>query len=195
MKWPLLIPALLTLSFATLEDSEKLPDERVQSTLIESVDKELVLKQEVWLEASVERVWEAYTTSEGWMAWAAPVTEVELATGGTIRTHYVPSAKIGDEGTNTLHILGFVPNELLVLKAEVSERWPEALQEDGDKFSNVIQFEEFGDGHCKVTSYGLGYLDKPAHKSLLDFFTKANEGLLEGLRRYLEKGEKADFGG
>ena len=33
---------------------------------------ERILVQEVWLDAPVAAVWAAYTTEEGWTAWASP---------------------------------------------------------------------------------------------------------------------------
>jgi len=56
---------------------------------------ELVLVHVVEIAAPREEVWEAYTTGAGWQRWAAPVAEVDLRVGGSIRTHYDPTAEIG----------------------------------------------------------------------------------------------------
>ena len=90
-----------------------------------------------------------------------------------------------------MHIVNYVPQELLILKAEISTNWPEVLKKDADKMSNVILFDRISPDRTRVRSYGIGYGDAPELDALLEFFTKANEELLGKLRRYVEDGERA----
>jgi uncharacterized protein YndB with AHSA1/START domain len=159
----------------------------IQSQLLKTEAGELVLEQTVLVEAPVKDVWNAYTTPEGWMAWASPVAAVDLRAGGTIRTHYAADAKIGDPGTNTLHIVNYVPERLLTLRAELSERWPDVMQEDDGKLMNVIVFEAIDEKRTRIRSYGVGYRDLPAYQKLMEFFVPANEGLFQKLKQHLEK--------
>jgi uncharacterized protein YndB with AHSA1/START domain len=160
--------------------------EEVRSEVVKTDTGELVLVQEILIEAPVARVWEAYATSDGWMAWAVPLAEVDLRAGGTIRTHYGADAEIGDPGTITLHIVNYVPERVLTLQAEVSDRWPDVMKEDAGNLMNVIVFEELGESETRVRSYGVGYRDLPAYDELMEFFIPANEGLLSKLKQHLE---------
>ena len=153
---------------------------------------ELILKQEITLAAPVEDAWRAYTTSEGWTAWASPKAEVDLRVGGTIRTAY--QGDIGGSSTNTLHIVNYVPYRLLTLRADVTDNWPEIMQDDADKLSNVILFDEIADGVTRIQSFGIGYTDAPEYDQLMSFFIKANEGLYQNLKSYLETGSRVDWG-
>jgi uncharacterized protein YndB with AHSA1/START domain len=153
---------------------------------------ELVLKQEVSFSAPIEDVWLAYTTAEGWTAWASPKAEIDFRVGGTIRTAY--EGEIGGSNTNTLHIVNYVPHRLITLKADVSSNWPAIMQEDADKLSNVILFDEVADGVTRIQSFGIGYTDAPEYDQLMSFFIKANESLYENLRAYLETGARVDWG-
>jgi uncharacterized protein YndB with AHSA1/START domain len=153
--------------------------------------RELVLIQEVSFAAPIEDVWKAYTTAEGWTAWAAPKAEIDLRVGGTIRTAY--EGEIGGSNTNTLHIVNYVPKRLLTLRAELNSNWPEILQEDADKMSNVILFDEVDDGFTRIQSYGIGYSDVPEVQEMMDFFIKANESLFQNLRTYLETGARVEW--
>jgi uncharacterized protein YndB with AHSA1/START domain len=150
---------------------------------------ELILIQEVSFAAPVEDVWRAYTTAEGWTAWASPKAEIDLRVGGTIRTAY--QGEIGGSNTNTLHIVNYVPERLLTLRAELSTSWPEIMQEDAERLSNVILFDETADGVTHIQSYGIGYTDAPEYEQLMGFFIKANEGLYQNLKVYLETGTRA----
>ena len=147
--------------------------------------------QEVSFRAPVEDVWKAYTTAEGWTAWASPKAEIDLRVGGTIRTAY--RGEIGGRYTNTLHIVNYVPERLLTLRAELSSNWPEIMQEDAESLSNVILFEETEDGVTRIQSFGIGYSDAPEYDQLMSFFIKANKGLYENLRTYLETGTRVEW--
>ena len=153
---------------------------------------ELILIQEISLSAPIEDVWRAYTTAGGWTAWASPKAEIDFRVGGAIRTAY--RGEIGDSSTSTLHIVNYVPETLLTLRAEPSAGWPEVMQEDADKLSNVILFDEIGDGLTRIQSYGIGYTAAPEYDQLISFFVKANEGLYQNLKTYLEAGSRVDWG-
>lgn len=181
--WKAIVAAVI-LMIPALALAEEKP---VQSEVRTTEAGELILAQELVVDAPIARVWEAYTTSEGWMAWAAPMAEVDLRVGGTIRTHYGADAEIGDPGTNTLHIVNYVPEKVLTLKAEISERWPEVMKTDAGNLMNVIVFEEIDDSTTRVRSYGVGYRDLPEYHELMKFFITANEGLLLKMKAHLEE--------
>lgn len=169
--------------------SSVLPEEasrHIESQIVKTDAGERILVQEVLVEAPIADLWQAYTTSAGWMAWASPLAEVDLRAGGTIRTHYGPDAKIGDPGTNTLHIVNYVPERVLTLRAELSERWPEVMKEDAGNLMNVIVFDAQGESLTRLQSYGVGYRDLPEYDDLMNFFISANEGLFKKLKEHVE---------
>lgn len=146
----------------------------------------LILTQEVIVDAPVARVWAAYTTEAGYTAWAATKAEIELRAGGTIRSHYDSRAEIGDPGTITLHVLNVVPERVLTLQAEPSDRWPDAMQADAEHLMNVVLFDELGEDRTRIRSYGVGYGNRQAYEEMMAFFIEANEGLFAGLKAHLE---------
>ena len=138
------------------------------------------------VDAPVDAVWAAYTTAEGWRGWAAPAAQVDLRPGGTIRTHYGPDAKIGDPGTIVLHIVNYVPQRILTLRAEQQDNWPEAMKRDADHLMNVIVFDAVSDRRPRISSYGVGYGAAPEYDEMLGFFSNANRGLYEKLIAHLK---------
>lgn len=161
------------------------------SQVLRTDANELILIQEVSFVAPIEDVWRAYTTADGWTAWASPKAEIDLRVGGTIRTAY--EGEIGGSNTNTLHIVNYVPEKLLTLRAELSSNWPAIMQEDAERLSNVILFDETRDGVTRIKSYGIGYTDAPEYSELMGFFIQANEGLYKNLRAYLETGARVEW--
>lgn len=174
------------------EGSQSALVEDATSQVSKTDANELILIQEVSFAAPIEDVWRAYTTAEGWTAWASPKAEVDLRVGGTIRTAY--QGEIGGSNTNTLHIVNYVPERLLTLRAELTSNWPEILQKDADKMSNVILFDEVADDLTRIQSYGIGYSDAPEMEQMMGFFIKANERLYQNLRAYLETGARVEWG-
>ena len=187
MKLLLCFLPLLFVFPVVADDEVVLPSDRVIGRVENTDAGERILIQEVWIDAPVAEVWKAHTTEDGWAAWSSPLVKIDLRIGGTIQTHYDGNAAIGDEGTNTLHILNYVPERILTLRADVSKNWPELMKQDADKMSNVILFEDLGDGKTHLTSYGVGYRDTPEYDALMRFFIQANEGLYEKLIATLEK--------
>ena len=116
---------------------------------------------------------------------------MDLRAGGSIRTNY--TGKIGEPGTNLLHIVNYVPERVLTLRAELSERWPEIMKQDAGNLMNILVFEPHGKSRTRVLSYGVGYRDTPEYENLLNFFIPANEGLYQKLINYLEQGKRAKF--
>ena len=157
------------------------------SELLETEAGELVLYQSIVINTSIDKVWNAYTTSEGWMTWVAPKAKVDLKIGGLIQTQYDPKANIGDPGTNTLRIINYVPMKVLTMQADLSERWPEVMKRDAKDLMNVVIFKEISDDQVQIDSYGVGYRKSPEYDNLMKFFIPANEQLLTNLKTILEK--------
>ena len=123
---------------------------------------------------------------------ASPKAEVDLRVGGTIRTAY--QGEIGGSNSNTLHIVNYVPEKLLTLRAELSNNWPEIMQRDAEKLTNVVLFDKVADGVTRIQSFGIGYSDAPEYEQLMSFFIQANESLYQNLRAYLETGARVEWG-
>ncbi len=159
------------------------------SEVVKTPSGELALVQSFTVNVPVEDVWRAYTTAEGWKAWSAPIAEIDLRAGGTIRSHYTPTAKIGDPGTITLRIVNYLPLKLLTLQAELTGHFEGFTPEDSARMYSVTTFEKLSENATRVVSYGLGYLDNPKNRELLDFFLGANEKLFLKLKSHLETSE------
>ena len=158
----------------------------ISSKIQETKAGELILVETVIIAAPVDKVWAAYTPSAGYTSWAAPVAEIDLRVGGTIRTHYDPTAKIGDPKTITIRIVNYVPKKMLTLQADISENWPDILKEQAEHLYNVILFEELTGNKTRIVSYGLGYQDNKKMRDLMNFFVAANKGLYTKLLEAVE---------
>ncbi|HED66848.1 MAG TPA: SRPBCC domain-containing protein [Planctomycetes bacterium] len=167
-------------------DAPQDAEEPIQSRVDVLPTGERILVEEILIDAPLAEVWRAYTTEEGYTAWAAPKARIDLRVGGTILTQYGADAEIGDPGTNTLHIVNYVPERVLTLRAEIADNWPEVMKQDGDRLTNVILFDALSPTRTRVESFGIGYGDSPEYEELLEFFLTANRSLYVELKRHLE---------
>lgn len=164
--------------------------QEVQSERIAISEDEQALRQVLVLDAPVEQVWAHFTTTDGVTSWMAPVAEVDLRSGGTIRSSYDACAAIGDEGTITLQVVNFVPERMLLLRSDLSvaadAAWmTPAILERGLDMANLIEFEALDDGRTRITSWGLGYGTGEDWETMIGFFIAGNEWSFGQLGRAL----------
>ena len=166
-------------------DTTKRVTSVVDSTMIDNV----VLQQSFVVNVPIDSVWNAYTTKKGWESWATAIADIDFKINGIIKTNYNKAGKIGDESTITLHILNYIPKQMLTLQAELTNNFPEFMKADEKDLYNVILFEEVSPSKTKVISYGIGYKNNEKYMSLMKFFIQGNEQSYLNLISYLETGE------
>ena len=72
---------------------------------------------EVEIDASIEDIWNAFTTTEGLKSWVAPLADIDLKIGGKWRANYNKDGQLGDAATIENTILSYDPKRMLSLKA------------------------------------------------------------------------------
>ncbi len=148
---------------------------------------ELMLQQEIVINTSVEKVWNAYTTPEGWTKWVTPIVEMDFKINGTIKSHYDSTATIGDKGTIVNHILNYIPKKQITMQAELNENFPAFMIGEEKNLYSIVDFEKMDENQTKLTIYGIGYKNDQQWRELLKFFIQGNEMSLNKLKKYLEQ--------
>ena len=184
MSLKLLLP-IVALAFAGCAHAQEISSDRIAVS-----EHEQALVQTLVLDAPVEQVWAHFTTSRGVSSWMAPVAEVDLRSGGSIRSNYDACAAVGDAGTITLEIVNLVPERMLLLRSDLSvaadaEWMTPAIMERGPHMANLIEFEALDDGRTQITSWGLGYGIGEEWETMIGFFTAGNEWSFGQLARAL----------
>ncbi len=141
---------------------------------------------EVNIEASVDDVWAAFTTTKGLKSWVAPLADIDFKVGGKWRANYNKDGKLGDATTIENTILSFDPKRMLSLKAT---GFPDGFQfKDAAKETwSVFYFTPVSEMKTKITVVGLGYNDTEQSKKMRAFFETANKYSMDQLRAALEK--------
>lgn len=166
---------------------QQLPEhERIQSELITTDTDELILKQSFTVDAPVQDVWPYFTQTELYTKWSAPVAEVNFKTNGTIKANYNTNGSLEDEDTITIHILNYIPEELITLQSEIPASFPAFMKEHEADFYNIIEFNETDTGRTQIISYGLGYKNSDQFNQMIGFFAKGNLNSYQKLINLLE---------
>ena len=145
-----------------------------------------VLRHEMVIPAPVSEVWKAFTTSEGVRQWMAPVADVDLKLGGSIRTNYKADSKPGDPGTIVHRILSYEPERMISTQFTAPEG-ASGPARTAQAVWWVARMEPLPDGNTRLTYTGIGWGEGPEWDAAYQFFDRGNARTLEQLVNYLEK--------
>ena len=100
-----------------------------------------VLRIALDVPAPRKAVWERFTTTEGYRAWAVPVALVDGRLGGMIEGSYDFTAKVGDPDNIRNQIVVFQPEQTLAIR---NVNAPKALP-GREQFGEIVTVMEFAD--------------------------------------------------
>lgn len=175
----LLCTGVCTPGFANTSDEQ---------SVIHVSDDERVLVHREEFDSPLAEIWRHYTDAQYVSRWMAPVAQVDLRTGGSIRTNYDPCATIGGEGTIDLSIVTFVPERFLLLQADLEPQenaaWMNpAIFERREHLFNLVEFEAIGENRSRIISWGLGYGQGKEWDTMIGFFNQGNAWSYGQLRK------------
>lgn len=137
---------------------------------------------EAIVEAPLDSVWAAWTTSDGLRAWLAPETDIDLRVGGLMRANYDPAGELGDGNTIENAVLSFEPQRMLsirVIKAPTDFPFPNAIRD----MWTVLYFYEAGPDRTKLRIVSLGFGRDEESQRMRTFFEHGNRVTVQALQR------------
>ncbi|MBZ5628629.1 MAG: SRPBCC domain-containing protein [Acidobacteriia bacterium] len=136
------------------------------------------------------QVWEAVSTSEGLRSFVAPVTEVEMTTGGHYYTNYNPAAKIGDPGTIYNTVLAYVPLEMVAIHVKLGMQiFPESVA-TADRLNAILTIRDLGNGQVRVSEIMTGWQAGEDWDKVYKFFQTGNAYVLGQLYKRFAVGPR-----
>lgn len=179
MKLPILW--LIASSCLTLADraicQEPAQKSAVTVTRTEHPRKRLDLTVDV--PASLDQVWNCFTTREGMVSWITPDAKVELRPGGKWLALFPGAAPGG--GT----ILSFATEQQLTLHAMAPEQFP-TVRKEGT--TAVFTFIALDDSHTRVHLSQVGWKNGPEWQRAYDHLATGNAMLLNQLLSRFQNG-------
>jgi uncharacterized protein YndB with AHSA1/START domain len=138
------------------------------------------LVHERLIEAPVEKVWDAWTTTDGLKAWLAPHAAIDFRIGGAMRTNYSSIGTLDDPGSIENTILAYDPLRMLsmrVSKAPVDFPFPNAIY----AMWTVLYFDAVSPTHTRVRVVANGFGSDDESQRMRAFFNRGNASTLEQL--------------
>ena len=141
------------------------------------------------IQAPVARVWEAWTTPEGFQAVLDRPLSVELRPGGPYEVFFAPEAPEGQRGSELCKVLSFLPERMLSFSWNAPPKFPE-LRAKGPTTFVVVELRPLGPDMTKVTLTHLGWPSAPTELAeqwdgAFEYFTAAWPRVLDAFQSKL----------
>lgn len=161
----------------------KSPGEAVLSghlSAAETSDRQL--QKEVVVSASIDDVWQAWTTREGVTSFGPPEARIELRVGGPYEWYFIPDAPEGSRGGDGCRVLSYIPQRMLSFSWNAPPSLP-SLREAGARTHVVLEFEPVDDKQVKVTLTQVGFGVGEDWTKYYDYFDHAWGYVLKNFQR------------
>jgi hypothetical protein len=147
---------------------------QVKNTSYVTSTGEKVLQLEAIVPTDIKSAWQLFTTDEGLKKWIAPVVHIEYSVGGSIVTNYDKDKLISDPSSIKLPIINYLENQMLTLKVNLNNNFPESCRNSDGNLQEVVQFKEAGPGQTRIVSSMIGWGTGPDWDKTYSFFEKGN---------------------
>ena len=116
---------------------------------------ERALRKEALIEATVDRVWDAWTTRDGIVGFLAPDAEIDARVDGAFHIFFDPEAAEGSKGADTMRYLALQTNRLLSFDWNAPPHLAVVRQQ---RTVVVLRFEA-RDERTRITLHHVGWGD------------------------------------
>lgn len=131
---------------------------------------ERILHKETTVSSPIERVWWAWTTSEGMATWWAKNSWIELRIGGPYELYFLLDQRRGWQGSEGCRILSYLPMEMISFSWNFPPSIPEIRQEHTWV---ILRFVRLGRSKTKLVFDQLGWKRGRAWNAGWNYFDDA----------------------
>lgn len=155
-------------------------DEKPINTSYVTADGEKVLRHEIIVNAPLQEVWRAFTTTEGLKEWRTPTVRIDFQRGGKLYQHFRKGATLQDDDTIINNILSYLP--MVMISFDVPTHLVNPMVGEENRLWSVIQFKELGKNRVQVVESVLGWREGTEWDKAYAFFERGNAFLLNCLQ-------------
>ena len=144
-----------------------------------SVDKQ------VEVAATIDQVWDAWTTREGIVSFFAPDARIEPRVGGAFQIYIDPLAEPGAKGADDMRYMALQPKKMISFDWNAPPSMPLARAQ---RTFVVLRFEPVGDRRTRVTLHHTGWGEGGEWDKAHAYFDRAWAGVLDNLKKRFDVG-------
>jgi uncharacterized protein YndB with AHSA1/START domain len=146
---------------------------------------ERAIDKAVVVPATVDQVWEAWTTREGIVAFFAPDAKIDARPGGAFEVYFDPLAAPGAKGADGMRYLALQPKRMLSFDWNAPPHLPEARAQ---RTFVIVRLEPVDERQTRVTLHHTGWGDGGQWDQAHAYFDRAWTGVLGNLKKRFEQG-------
>jgi uncharacterized protein YndB with AHSA1/START domain len=146
---------------------------------------ERAIDKEILVAASVDQVWDVWTTREGITSFFAPDARIEARVGGAFQVYFDPGAEPGLKGADDMRLLALQPKRMLSFDWNAPPHLTEARQQ---RTFVIVRFVPVDDKSTRVTLHHVGWGDGGEWDKTYAYFDRAWGFVLGSLKTRFEKG-------
>jgi len=159
------------------------------STFGAAVAAERSIDKHVEVAASIDEVWDAWTTRDGIRSFFAPDANVDPRVGGAFQIYMDPLAEPGMKGADEMRFMALQP------KTMISFDWnapPHLAQARAQRTFVVVRIAPVSDKLTRVTLHHTGWGDGGEWDKTFDYFERAWPQVLGNLKKRFD-GQPQDW--
>jgi uncharacterized protein YndB with AHSA1/START domain len=146
---------------------------------------EKAIDKAVVVNASLDEVWQAWTTRAGIVSFFAPDAKVEPRVGGAFEVYMDPGAAAGMKGADDMRFLALQPKQMISFDWNAPPSLPEARQQ---RTFVIVRFAPVTDKSTRVSLHHTGWGDGGEWDKAYAYFDKAWGGVLGNLQKRFDQG-------
>ncbi len=157
----------------------------LQAHAITTSAAERAIDKEVVVAATVDDVWDAWTTRAGIVGFFAPDAIVEARPGGAFHIHFDPYAQAGAKGADDMRFLALQPKRMLSFDWNAPPHLPEARSQ---RTVVVVRLEPVTEKSTRVRLHHTGWGDGGQWDQAYTYFERAWTNVLANLGKRFATG-------
>lgn len=150
-----------------------------------AIGGERAIDKQVEVAATLDQVWDAWTTREGITSFFAPDAIVEPKVGGAFSIHFDPTAPPGERGADGMRFMALQPKTMLSFDWNAPPHLPAARAQ---RTFVVVRFAPVGDKATRVSLHHAGWGDGGEWDQAYAYFDRAWGSVLGNLKKRFEQG-------
>ncbi len=155
------------------------PDRFVAAPTGKAIVKEAIVT------ATINDVWNAWTTTEGVNTFFSPDAKVELRIGGPFEIYFDMSAPYGSRGSELCRVLSYLPEKMLSFEWNAPPSFGDLR---GINTIVVLLFDQLENGQVKVTLTHHGWGEGTDWQGVYDYFDRAWGSVLGNFEKRFKEG-------
>ena len=146
---------------------------------------EKAIDKAVVVNASLDEVWQAWTTREGIVSFFAPDAKIEARVGGAFEVYVDPGAPAGMKGADDMRFLALQPKQMISFDWNAPPHLAEARQQ---RTFVIVRFAPITDKSTRVSLHHTGWGEGGEWDKAYAYFKGAWQNVLKNLQKRFETG-------